>query len=147
MHPIHNCHCGVSCYNLASPTFSSFLPGTETNSPASSCIMDHIRWWLLKQHASVITPVLVRLCNRSPQSGIFPTSLKYSIVLLCLKKKPNHNPESSRSYRPIPDFSYLSIFVKYVVSHRLLPSTLFAYRTFHSTKTMTSRPTRSQRRL
>jgi hypothetical protein len=111
--------------------------------PAKSSALDPIPTWLLKRLTTYIAPVICRLCNMSLETGTFPLQLKQAWVTPLLKK-PNLDQDTTSSYRPISNLSYLSKIIERVVVSRftkhtskfnLFPVHQSAYRPFHSTET------------
>jgi hypothetical protein len=129
---------------------SSFEPVTVdevvrlmNKAPAKSSALDPIPTWLLKRLTIYIAPVICRLCNMSLETGTFPLQLKQAWVTPLLKK-PNLDQDTTSSYRPISNLSYLSKIVERVIVSRftkhasksnLFPVHQSAYRPFHSTET------------
>lgn len=147
-----------STASLPPPSFSrssanplaSFDPLTDSEvnkilscCPTKSSSLDPIPTWLLKQLSHLFVPVIRQLCNLSLETGSFPSSHTRAIVFPRLKK-PNLDPDSLSSYRPISNLSFISKLVeravaKQFMSHtstnHLLPQNQSAYRPFHSTET------------
>ena len=110
--------------------------------PAKPCQLDPVPTWIVKRVATVLAPVLSRMCNASLQSGIFPYSHKDAVVFPRLKK-PSLDPDDANSYRAISNLSFVSKLVERVVASRyidhaeqnkLFPVKQSAYRRHHSTE-------------
>ena len=80
----------------------------------------------------------------SLQSGIFPTDLKKALVTP-LRKKANLDPEIKKNYRPISNLAFLGKvieraaikqYVDYLTVNEFFARSQFAYRQYHSTKTV-----------
>ena len=54
--------------------------------PSKSCSLDPMPTWLVKQHLSVLTPILTKIVNSSLSSGSFPSGLRRAIITPILKK-------------------------------------------------------------
>ena len=64
-------------------------------------------------------PVITRLVNSSPNTGIRPTTFK-SALLPPLLKKPSLDKDILKSYRPVSNLPYLSKVLEKIVLSRLL---------------------------
>ena len=107
------------------PDFSNFRPATESeisrilfNCPNKQSDSDPIPTWLLKECASVLTPVITNIVNLSLSSGNFHSTLKEAIVSPLLKKSTLEKDELS-NYRPISNLSLISKIIERVVKSRL----------------------------
>ena len=85
------------------------------------------------------------LCNKSLQSDILPGSEKSAAVTPILKK-PGLDLDSSSSYEPVSNLTYVSKLIErlvtsrltfYLLNHHLLPAEQSAYRQHYSTETAT----------
>ena len=130
--------------------FRDFLPVTVKEIldllavvPSKCCSLDPLPTWIIKRLKSTFAPIFCSLCNSSLSSGVMPASQKHAIVLPRLKK-PNLDPASLNSYRPISNLSFLSKLVERVASarfvnhaedNRLFPDRQSSYRRGHSTET------------
>ena len=83
----------------------------------NSCGYDEISVKILKASALFISSPLCHIINTSPNSGVFPTRLKYSIINP-LHKKGNKNNVSN--YRPISILSSFSKIFKKIIYNRLV---------------------------
>jgi len=132
------------------PELSTFHPVTEdevqrllSTMPSKSSPLDPLPCSLLKECASVFTPIIARLANLSLQTGTFPSIYKRAQVLPLLKK-PGLDTSSPANYRPISNLATISKVLERLVLTRLrshlLDSPNFsqfqsAYRKQHSTET------------
>ena len=133
------------------PTISGFKPVSAEEiskiigaSPSKHCLqLDPVPTWLIKQLLPDLAETIAKMCNMSLEEGIFPNSLKSTIVRPRLKKT-NLDPEDMNSFRPISNLTFLSKTVKRAVAirfvehselHKLLPHHHSAYRSSHSTET------------
>ena len=110
-----------------------------------SCQLDPLPHTLLMTSLVHVQPFIYMLCNKSLQSGILPDSEKSAAVTPILKK-PGLDTDSSSSYRPVSNLTYVSKPIErlassqltaYLLNHHLLPVEQFAYRQLYSTKTAT----------
>ena len=131
-------------------TLNEFAPASAeevrkliTNSPTTSCTLDPIPTWLLKQCLPEILPVLTHIINLSLDQAEVPLSLKRAVVRPLLKKA-TLSPEELKNYRPISNLSFVSKLVErlvanrlnsYLSTHALINKFHSAYRMFHSTET------------
>jgi len=129
--------------------FSSFALVSEeevfrtiTNSPTTSCELDPLPTWLLKQSIQSILPAITAIMNRILDCGM-PLSFKEATIKPLLKK-PDMNVEDLNSYRPVANLPFLAKVIERIVSRRLMEfletsgkcsSVQHAYRRFHSCET------------
>ena len=132
--------------------FDKFRPRTIAEvrqvmlqSPRKSCQLDPLPHTLLMASLKHILPFIHMLCNKSLQSGILPASEKSAAVTPILKK-PGLDPNSSSSYRPVSNLTYVSKLIEhlassqliaYLLNHHLLLVEQSAYHQHYSTKTAT----------
>ena len=130
---------------------SGFTPTTEEevsklllSLPNKQCDLDPIPTSLLKQCATVLTPIITRIINLSLTTGTFLSSFKNSFVTPLLKK-PGLDREDLNNYRPISNLSLLSKLTEKIVLSRLTEhlssNSLYnthqsAYTKHHSTETV-----------
>ena len=135
------------------PILSGFKPVSAEEisriigaSPSKHCLLDPAPTWLIKQLLPDLAETIAKMCNMSLEEGIFPNSLKSTIVRPRLKKT-NLDPENMNSFRPISILTFLSKtveravairFVQHSELHKLLPHRQSAYRSSHSTETAVS---------
>ena len=114
-----------------------------SNAPCKSSQLDPMPTWLLKKCSSLLGPFLTELFNASLTTGIFPTSMKLSVVTPLLKK-PTLDRSDCASFRPVSNLSFVSKLLEkivsgqitiYLESNNLLPTCQSAYRACHSTET------------
>ena len=109
-------------------------------------MLDPVPVHLLKEDLDLIVPSVTKTNNDSLSEGVFPSSLKKSIIFPSLKKgKPDH--DEYNSYRPISNIAFLSKIleraasiqtINYLLKNDLLGKFQSAYRRFHSTETAMS---------
>ncbi len=113
------------------------------SSPVTSCKLDPLPSSVFKVCVPELLPVLTKMVNLSLSSGHFPVHLKEACVLPLLKK-PNLDPESLSSYRPISNLRYISKIIEriavdqlqaHLCDNNLHAKMQSAYRPFHSTET------------
>ena len=109
----------------------------------SSCQLDPIPTWLLKQCVSDLLPLITTIVNKSLELGQFPSQLKEAIIKPHIKKS-NLDTEELKNYRPVSNIHFLSKILEKLVVKRLeenmsaynLYDTLqSAYRPQHATET------------
>ena len=109
----------------------------------SSCTLDPIPTWLVKECIDELLPVITHIVNSSLQTGTFPESLKTAVVRALLKKE-NLDPDDLSNYRPISNLSFISKVIEkcvhlqitdYVEENKLFPSLQSGYRKHHSCET------------
>ena len=106
-------------------------------SKTTSCDLDPIPTWLLKDCVEIVLPVLTKMVNLSLQSGIFPDEWKLALVIPLIKKLGL--PLLEQNYRPVSNLAFTSklterAVVKQSTSHTKLPSCQSSYRQGHSTE-------------
>jgi hypothetical protein len=82
----------------------------------NSCGYDEMSVKILKVSSPFITAPLNYICNRSVLSGLFPTCLKYSVVIPLLKKG---DKKDIKNYRPISLLTSFSTIFEKVIYIRL----------------------------
>ena len=111
------------------------------SSKTTSCDLDPIPTSLLKDHITILTPIITKMINLSLQTGEFPTEWKLAFVKPLLKKPGLAT--TLKNYRPISNLSFISkITERAVISQHkehmeqncLLPIMSSAYRQGHSTE-------------
>ena len=133
-----------------SSIFSEFCEVSEETihriimkSPSSTCFLDSISTWLLKECLPELLPSITRIVNGSLLSGIFPTSYKFSNVTPLIKK-PGLDADTLSNYRPISNLKFVSKVVEraasaqlqeYMFDNGLYGSRQSAYRKHFSTET------------
>ncbi len=127
-----------------------FEPATDeevmqilVKSPSSTCELDPIPTWLIKECANDIVPFLTCIINKSLDTGIFPSECKLAYIRPLLKKS-GLEKEDLKNYRPVANLSFLGKLIERVVSSRLWSVITeynlqdpfqSAYRANHSTET------------
>ena len=128
--------------------FTNFRHPTEEevrklimSSKSTTCELDPIPTGLLKEHISILLPVITKLVNLSLQSGVFPSDWKMALVTPLIKKSGLDN--ILKNYRPISNLCFVSkICERVVISQQKeyldhncsLPILSSAYRQGHSTE-------------
>ena len=110
-------------------------------SKTTSCGLDPIPTSLLKEHISILLPIITKMINLSLETGEFPTEWKLAFVKPLLKKPGLAT--TLKNYRPISNLCFISkISERAVISQQkeymeqncLLPILSSAYRQGHSTE-------------
>ena len=136
--------------------FTCFIPPSDTQMreilPAltnKTSVLDPMPTHIIKEYSSTLLPVLKNIVTISLAEGLFPESLKTSIIRPKLKK-PDLDKETLKNYRPLANTSFLSKVIEkavtiqtysYLNTHDLLPNFQSAYRQYHSTETALIRVT------
>ena len=136
--------------------FTCFIPPSDTQMreilPAltnKTSVLDPMPTHIIKEYSSTLLPVLKNIVTISLAEGLFPESLKTSIIRPKLKK-PDLDKETLKNYRPLANISFLSKVIEkavaiqtysYLNTHDLLPNFQSAYRQYHSTETALIRVT------
>ena len=76
------------------------------SSKTTSCDLDPIPTSLLKDHITILTPIITKMINLSLQTGEFPTEWKLAFVKPLLKKPGLAT--TLKNYRPISNLSFIS---------------------------------------
>uniref|UniRef100_A0AAZ1XEQ0 Reverse transcriptase domain-containing protein n=1 Tax=Oreochromis aureus TaxID=47969 RepID=A0AAZ1XEQ0_OREAU len=109
----------------------------------TTCSLDPLPAWAIKELWSALGPYILFLLNTSLTTGVFPECFKSAVVVPILKK-PGLDVDMVANYRPISHLSFLSkVFEKVVfkqLTEHLSTSNLFepfqsAFRPNHSTET------------
>ena len=125
----------LDCLRLAT---SEEIQSTILSASNSSCALDPIPTWLLKQCIPELLPIITAILNTSLQTGSVPALFKYAIIRPHLKK-------SSLNYRPVSNLHFMSKVLEKLVARRLedhmCTNNLYdplqsAYRSQHSTETV-----------
>ncbi|XP_074521141.1 uncharacterized protein LOC141786455 [Halichoeres trimaculatus] len=126
-----------------SPVDLSELDSTVTSAKPSTCLLDPIPAWLLKEVFPLVGSSLLRMINASLLSGYVPQLFKVAVIKPLLKK-PTLDSGSFVNYRPISNLSFVSKILEKVVASQLCDflhsNSLFevfqsGFRAHHSTET------------
>ena len=110
-------------------------------SVTKSCELDCLPNIFIKQHLTVLLPLITRAVNVSITTGKFPDNLKEAILWPLLKLGLDHLPQN---YRPVLNLPYLGKLIESCVSDQLVHHTestgnvepfQSTYRANHSTET------------
>ncbi|PIK38386.1 putative RNA-directed DNA polymerase from mobile element jockey-like [Apostichopus japonicus] len=104
---------------------SNFDPATDdeirniiNKSSNTSCEMDPIPTWLLKDCLEPLLPIITSLINISLRNGEVPDNFKYAHIRPHLKKA-TLDQNILENYRPVSNLSFLSKVLEKVVARRL----------------------------
>ena len=111
-------------------------------SPTTSCVLDPLPTWLLKDVSDNVVPFLTKLINASIASGVVPCCLKHANVTP-EPKKANIDQDNMSSYRPIRNPFVSKLLERYVArclldhitANTLLERHQSAYKSHYSTET------------
>ena len=103
---------------------SVLVPATEdevkrliNKSPSTSCSLDPVPTWLLKEYLTYLLPTITIIVNLSMTIGIVPTTMTSALVTL---KKPSLDKDVLNNFRPISNLSFISKLTERVVLRRLV---------------------------
>ena len=135
---------------LISPLLSAFRPADQEEirdiikkSACATCSLDPMPTSFIKQHASVMIPVITNITNESLRSGSVPFDLKEAVIKPLLKKQ-GLDISNLSNYRPVSNLPFLSKIMERVVvarlkehmtEHSLCEGMQSAYKSGHSTET------------
>lgn len=134
---------GVSNLETFDPVTTDEIKQIIMTSPNTSCEVDPLPTWMLKNCLEEILPLITTLVNKSLSTGCFPHSFKEAIIRPILKK-PNMDMENLKNYRPVSNLHFMSKIIEKVVLRRLKihllendlhNATQSAYKANHSTET------------
>ena len=94
------------------------LRKTISQMTSSSCSLDAIPTPFLKEVVDCVIEDILKIVNRSIQSGVFPDSLKTAVVKPLLKKH-NLDPSVLSNYRPISNLPFLGKVLEKIIFHQL----------------------------
>lgn len=128
---------------------SEFIPPSNKNTKDvmmsfsnKTCPLDPIPTHIIKDNINLLLPLISKIVRKSVEIGVFPTSLKTSLVRPKLKKH-NLEPDLFANYRAIANIPFVSKIIEKSVAiqvqnhlnyHGLFPSLQSAYRKHHSTE-------------
>ena len=105
----HNNACMHGCFDTFHPLSCDALSSLIRKLNKISCVLDPFPTKLLMSHLSSILDIILCIVNHCFSSDVLPTSCKYSIIFLWLKKQ-GLAPEILKNYRPVANLSFISIF-------------------------------------
>lgn len=140
-------HLDSECCNTSFSEFS-LIPEESVRdiimkSPSSSCSLDPIPTWLLKQCIDELLPIITKIINLSLGNGKFPDVLKSALITPLIKKQ-NLDCEILKNYRPVANLPFLGKTIErasasqiqdYLANNNLRGKMQSAYRPCHSTET------------
>ena len=91
------CETAMPCFEQLSNSDVAKIIG---NLSSKSCSLDTLPSWLIKQNLDCLLPIISRIVNSSLVSGVFPETLKHSIITPIIKKV-TMDPNILKSYRPV----------------------------------------------
>ena len=109
----------------------------------SSCLLDPVPTWLLKECIGDLLPLITAIVNTSISTEKFPKTLKNAIVRPHLKNQ-KLDPEELKHYRPVSNINFLSKIIEkcvvkrleeYMHANNLYDPLQSAYRAQHATET------------
>ncbi|XP_072023162.1 uncharacterized protein [Amphiura filiformis] len=87
-------------------------------SSTSTCILDPIPTWLMKDHIERFIPSITHIINVSLSSGIFPEPLGKAVISPIIKKSSLDHDEL-KNYRPVSNVSFISKLIEKVVTQQI----------------------------
>ena len=103
---------------LFAPTTEDEVRKIIARAPASTCSLDPVPTWLLKDSLDATLPFIVNFINSSLADGVVPQELKQALIKPLLKK-PSLDANELKNYRPVSNLPYLSKLLERVVAKRL----------------------------
>ena len=97
-----NIHCELSKFI---PPSNKNIKDVITSFSNKTCALDPIPTHIVKGNINLLLPFISRIVRQSIATGVFPTSLKTSLVRPKLKK-PDLEPDLLVNYRPIARFHF-----------------------------------------
>ena len=105
----------LDCLRLA---ISEEIQNTILSASNSSCALDPIPTWLLKQCIPELLPIITAILSTSLRTGSVPALFKYAIIRPHLKKS-SLDTEKLKNYRPISNLHFMSKVLEKLVVKRL----------------------------
>ena len=110
--------------------------------PTTSCVLDPLPTWLLKDVIDNAVPFLTKIINSSIASGVVRCCLKHADVTP-VPKKANIDQDNMNSCRPISNLPFISkifercrtLLLDHMTANNLLERHQSAYKSHHSTET------------
>lgn len=113
--PIYPCSVVLNSLTL---TNECELRKIISKSPSSSCSLDPVPSWLLKDSLDANLALIMNIINASLSSGLVPDEMKKAVVTPLLKK-PGLDVNILQNYRPVSNLSFVSKSLERVVAARL----------------------------
>ena len=102
---------GTCTNNVNMAAFSSLTESEVskiiTRFPSKTCYLDTLPTWLVKDNLPILLPIFTRVVNSSLMSGVFPNTLKQSIITPVIKKS-NLDNNILKNYRPVANMKFMS---------------------------------------
>ena len=109
----------VSRLDLFPTAMTSDIHSLFIKSPTTSCVLDPLPTWLLKDVTDNVVPFLAELINSSIASGVVLCCLKHANVTP-VPKEANIDQDNRNSYWPISNLPFVSTYLLYFLSIQLL---------------------------
>ncbi|KAK2160469.1 hypothetical protein NP493_1646g00002 [Ridgeia piscesae] len=119
-----------------------------TKSPSTSCSLDPVQTWPLKEYFTCLLPTITNIVNLSMSTGIVPTTMKSALVTPLLKT-PSLDKDFMNSFHPISNLSFIYFklterfvlrrLIDHISSGNLHEQFQSAYKPNHSTETALTR--------
>jgi len=87
-------------------------------SPSKSCSLDPVPTSLLKSCVSEVAPHILKIVNRTLETGQVPDYFKHALVTPLLKKQ-NADPNDFKNYRPVSNLPNTSKYLEKIIAARL----------------------------
>ena len=133
-------NCNLASFRPLSTTDVETVIGKMSN---KSCVLDTLPAWLIKDNLQYMLPIITRIINTSLSSGIFPETLKLSLITPVIKKM-SMDANLLKSYRPVANIKFIGKVIEkaascqvieYVSNNNLGEIYQSAYKAHHSTET------------
>jgi hypothetical protein len=121
-HSMQNAHDNATCsssLNEFKLLTSADVEKIIMRFPSKFCLLDTFPSWLVKDNLQTLLPVITQIVNISLASGVFPESLKTSIINP-IYKKSTLDANELKSYRPIANMKFLSKIIEKAASCQVI---------------------------